>query len=118
MVFSWGFYFATGVLVILFAMALWMYVGIELYSSLLVLVARICALLILVGIIIVAPFFLEQRRFPVAMAFLIICISVLACLFVVDRSKFPFDVLTIEMMYYILLLNHATGVYLRHSVQA
>ena len=52
------------------------------------------------------------------MAILIVCCSVLACLFVVDTSDFPFDVLTIEMMYYILLLNHATGVFLRHSVQA
>ena len=118
MVFSWGFYFAIGVLSILFGMALWMYVGISSYSSILVLIARICALVILVGIIIIGPFFMEQKAFPIAMAILIVCCSVLACLFVVDTSDFPFDVLTIEMMYYILLLNHATGVFLRHSVQA
>jgi len=95
-----------------------MYVGISAYSSILVLIGRICALGIVVAIIFVGPFFMEMKIFPAGMAFLLVAISILACLVVVDASDFPFDVLTIEMMYYILLLNHAAGVFFRFSLQA
>lgn len=118
MVFLYGFIFAIGVVTLLLGVAIWMYIGIDEYSSLLVLIARICSLIVLIGIILIVRRFLEYKAFPIAMSVLVVCMSVLACLVIVDVSDFPFDVITIEIMYYILLLNHATGVFLRHSIQA
>jgi hypothetical protein len=95
-----------------------MYFITENFSSLAVVLTRVAIIIVLTAVLLVVSHLFQKQIFPIVMSAAIVVVSLLALTVMIELRDFPFDLITIEMNYFILLLNHATGVFLRYSVIA